>query len=62
MINECKWQWMSNSYGPMGWFTDSQKAKYEGTDEFNDGHWRALSEAEVAFMANSVSRLAYEQS
>ena len=62
MINNCKWQWMDNHFGPMGWFSDRQKVEHEGTAEFLDGYWRLLSESEVAFMSASVSRLAYEQS
>jgi len=57
-----KWQWMDDHFGPMGWFTDEEKAQHEGTPEFSNGHWRLIPEAEVASMDAAIGRLAYEQS
>ena len=59
---DSKWQWMDNAYGPMGWFSDVQKAEYEGTAEFTNGHWRAIDPKEVAAFHADVKQLAYEQS
>jgi hypothetical protein len=60
MVSECKWQWVSNHFGPMGWFTDEQKAEHES--KFTDGWWRPLSVEEVARMSAAIGGLAYEQS
>jgi hypothetical protein len=55
---ESKWQWVSNCYGPMGWFTDAQKAEAD----FKNGHWERLGKAEVVSMQRTIDALAYEQS
>lgn len=62
MIENCKWQWMDNRCGPMGWFSDAEKKKHEGTEEFTNGHWRKLGQQEITSMVRSIGRLAYEQS
>jgi hypothetical protein len=59
---ESKWQWVSNQYGPMGWFTDAEKAEHQGTPEFTNGHWRPVPPEEVEAHYRAVGRLAYEQS
>jgi hypothetical protein len=56
-----KWQWISNHFGPMGWFTQEEKAQHEGTPDFTEGHWRLVSAEEVASMNRYIGRLAYEQ-
>jgi hypothetical protein len=61
-IRNCKWQWIDDHFGPMGWFSDQEKSKHEGTGEFINGHWRALSKEEVESFARDIGRLAYEQS
>jgi hypothetical protein len=61
-MDKCKWQWISDHYGPMGCFSDEEKSQHEGTDEFTNGHWQALSEKEVNSMVRYIGRLAYEQS
>ncbi len=59
---DSKWQWMSNSYGGMGWFTDEEKAGHEGTAEFSNGWWRPLTADELSEHCRWVGRMAYEQS
>lgn len=56
-----KWQWMDNHFGPMGWFSDEEKAEHEGKPEFQNGHWRPIPEEERASMARAIGALAYEQ-
>lgn len=55
-----KWQWISNRFGPMGWFSDADKVK--NSPQFTDGHWRMVPASEVAEMDRAIAQLAYEQS
>ncbi len=57
-----KWQWVSTTYGPMGWFTAEEKKAHEGTESFSDGKWVPVAPAEVDSFNRWVGRLAYEQS
>ncbi len=57
-----KWQWMDNSFGPMGWFTDAEKTQHEGTEGFRNGHWRPVSPEELANENRALGALAYQQS
>ncbi len=56
-----QWQWMDARFGPMGWFSDADKKRFENTGEFSAGHWRRLAQNEIASMKAYVGRLAYEQ-
>jgi hypothetical protein len=53
---------MDARFGPMGWFSDADKKRFENTGEFSAGHWRRLATSEIASMRAYVGRLAYEQS
>lgn len=46
VYNDIRWQWVSDHHGPMGWFTDADKDRFEGTPEFSDGHWREVGPEE----------------
>lgn len=56
-----RWQWISDTFGPMGWFTPAQKTAHKGNPEFTGGHWRSVPTKEVQAFLRSVGRLAYEQ-
>lgn len=56
------WQWVCNTYGPLGWFTDEQRREYEETEEFKDGHWREVPKEEMAEHLRWYARMYYEQS
>lgn len=62
MFRGIMWQWIHNSYGGMGWFTDEDKQKVEGHPDFNDGSWRLIPTEEVASMNRTIGQMAYEQS
>lgn len=62
MIDNCKWQWVDDHFGPMGWFSSVDKKRFENTKEVSAGHWRPLDPEEVASMRATIGRLAYEQS
>ena len=55
------WEWVSDTFGPMGWFTDSERAFYYGTDEFKDGYWRPVTNEEVEKHRKWANELAREQ-
>ncbi len=57
-----KWQWIDDNYGPMGWFSDAEKIKNEGTRPFLNGHWKELAPKEVTSFLNCVREMAYSQS
>lgn len=61
VYDEHRWQWMDDHYGPMGWFTDAEKDKHEGTEEFAQGHFRPLTPEERDSMNRWHARLASEQ-
>lgn len=63
MISNCKWQWMSNNHGGMGWFSDAEKKRIQNNPEFSvkNGHWRKIPAKEVFSMARKIAQLAYEQ-
>jgi hypothetical protein len=61
-MTQLKWQWMSNSYGGMGWFSEEEKNEHEGKPEFKDGYWRSIPQEEQESFYRSVGQLAYEQS
>lgn len=60
--DDSRWQWMDDSYGPMGWFSDAEKAEHEGTEEFSGGHWRPISQQERESQNRSYNHQAYIQS
>jgi uncharacterized protein YbdZ (MbtH family) len=59
---ESKWQWIDNTFGPMGWFTDAEKAEHDGKPDFINGHWRQVPPEEVADQNAWLGRLTHEQS
>ena len=58
---DTRWQWISEHFGPMGWFTPQQKAQHERTRELRDGHWRLVPPDEVAAFYRYVADLAHAQ-
>ncbi len=61
-MTAARWQWISDHFGPMGWFTKTQKTKYENTSEFKEGHWVPVTNDEQVSFYSWVGRLAYQQS
>lgn len=61
-MSEATWQWVDNHFGPMGWFTDADKTKYEGTEEFSNGKWVPVTPEELAEFNQWLGRMLYEQS
>ncbi len=57
-----KWQWVSNFFGPMGWFSDAEKTQHEGTNDFKDGYWRPIPQKEITESNAAIKQLTYEQS
>lgn len=61
-MTESKWQWIDNTFGPMGWFSDAEKLAQADNPEFLNGVWRLISPEEVEQTERAIGRLAYEQS
>lgn len=61
-MNERKWQWVDDHFGPMGTFTDQEKRRLERNKEFQDGTWRELSAQEMTEFKQYRKWLWYEQS
>jgi len=59
MKTETRWQWISDAFGPMGWFSSAQKRAHKS--DSGPGHWRKVPAQEVEQNRRAVGRLAYEQ-
>ena len=61
-----KWQWVSDAYGEMGWFSPAERAYHSGfrhdDGSFINGHWKPIFQDEVNSFNRYVQQLAYEQS
>jgi len=55
------WQWMDNAFGPMGWFNDDERRELTGHQEFQNGHWREVSEEELKINRAWLTRLYCKQ-
>ena len=54
-----RWQWVSNRYGPQGWFTQAEKTAFE--KKFKNGRWRKLTTVEVDRFKRYLAHLRHSQ-
>ena len=51
VYDDVQWQWIDDRNGPMGWFSDAEKAEHEGTPDFSAGHWAPVGQADKDSMS-----------
>lgn len=51
------WEWIDDHFGPMGWFTDSEKE----VANFTGGFWRPVAKKEQESMRLWLTQFTYEQ-